>query len=331
MTDEPSDRPLRVLVVDDDDVDRLAVRRGLARGGVDVTVDEASAVADALSRIAAARYDCIFLDYTLPGGDGLSLLESLRDAGLDAPVVMLTGQGDEQVAVQLMKAGAADYLPKSAATPERLAAAVRYAVELSRAQTHARTAEKELRASVARSRFLAEASATLAGSLDVRATLDRIAALSVPILGEYCLIYLNGGDGVAAVASAHHDPAKAGFARTIARDFRPEPIHPVSGIIDVMRTGQTRVIDPISPEFLDQLSATIELRDAFRALAPTASLFVPMIARDVMGTIVFSRDASREHFTAADISLAEDLARRAAAALDNARLFEAAEHARSRT
>jgi signal transduction histidine kinase len=61
------------------------------------------------------------------------------------PVVMLTGQGDEEVAVALMKAGAVDYLPKSAATPERLAASVRYALELARANAQTRDLIEELR------------------------------------------------------------------------------------------------------------------------------------------------------------------------------------------
>jgi FixJ family two-component response regulator len=63
--------------------------------------------------------DCIFLDYQLPGQDGLELLQQLRYRGTQISIIMLTGQGDEQIAVKLMKAGASDYLAKAMVSPER--------------------------------------------------------------------------------------------------------------------------------------------------------------------------------------------------------------------
>ena len=64
---------LRVLVVDDDVDDRQIVRRGLARAGVAAAVDEAEDALGALGRVAGGGYDCVFLDYNIPGGDGLTL------------------------------------------------------------------------------------------------------------------------------------------------------------------------------------------------------------------------------------------------------------------
>ena len=322
----------RVLVVDDDEVDRKAVRRGLARAGVAVEVDEVAGALEALAVLATTPYACVFLDYNIPGGDGLTLLKGIRAAGLDVPVVMLTGHGDEQVAVELMKAGAVDYVAKSAATPERLAASLRYAVELTRAAAETRAAQEELRASAERSRFLAEASAVLAGSLDARATLERVARLSVPVLGDYCLIYLAGEDGCTdALASAHHDPALAPFAEVVQRHFRPGVDHPTSAVSQVIRSGQTRLMEPISEEHLASVARSDEEREAYRALAPAAGLFVPLVASRVMGAAAFCRGAARPGFTPAEVTLAEDLARRAGAALDNARLYEEAQRARART
>lgn len=324
--------PPRVLVVDDDQVDRQIVRRGLARAGVPASVDEAEGAAEALRRLGTHAYDCVFLDYNIPGGDGLSLLKQIREAGLDVPVVMLTGHGDERVAVELMKAGAVDYVAKSAVTPERLAVSLRYALELARAAAATRAAHEELRASAQRARFLAEASAVLAGSLDVRATLEQVARLSVPVLGDYCLIYLAGeGDRAQAVASAHHDPALAPFAAVVERRYRPAPDHPTSLVARVIRTGETLVQDPISEQHLASIAGTDEEREAYRTLAPSSGLFVPLVARRVVGAAAFCRSAGRPGFTPAEVTLAEDLARRAGAALDNARLYEEAERARSRT
>jgi signal transduction histidine kinase len=130
--------PLRILLVDDDEVDRLAVQRLLRQAGIVAEVDERSDRAGALIAAQSHRYDCVLLDYRLPGTDGVSLLHSLRDSGVGAPVVALTGQGDEEVAVELMKAGAADYLNKNALTPERLERSLRYALAMARAEDERR-------------------------------------------------------------------------------------------------------------------------------------------------------------------------------------------------
>jgi PAS domain S-box-containing protein len=149
----PTPKSVHVLVVDDDVIDRMAVRRALARSGVDVNIDEATGAVDALSTVPRSDYDCVFLDYHLGDGNGLSVLRGIRGAGLDVPVVMLTSQGDEAVAVELMKAGAADYIVKSALTPEHVGRSLLYAVSLGQAQEAAKQAQAELRATAERLRL----------------------------------------------------------------------------------------------------------------------------------------------------------------------------------
>lgn len=117
-----------VLIVDDDQVDRMVVRRYLAAISAWVTMDEADGVLAAIDRLAAERFDCVLLDYNLPDGDGLTFLRGLRTAGLDVPVVMLTGQEDAEVARDLILAGAAVYLSKNRLSSEELLAAIREAV-----------------------------------------------------------------------------------------------------------------------------------------------------------------------------------------------------------
>lgn len=134
---------MRILIVDDDDSDRLAVRRCLRQCGLMAELDEVASAADAQLRIAAERYDCVLLDYYLPGADTVSLVLRMREAATDTPVVILTGRGDENIAVEFMKSGAADYVPKASLTPERLAASIRYALEITRAAAARRSAEQE--------------------------------------------------------------------------------------------------------------------------------------------------------------------------------------------
>lgn len=325
------DAPLRVLVVDDDEVDRMIVRRGLARGGVTASVDEVATAPEALARVASERYDCVFLDYNIPGGDGLTLLRGIRRAGLDVPVVMLTGQGDEQVAVELMKAGAVDYLSKASLTPERLAQSLRYGVELARTSAFARQAEAERRESAERTRFLAEASAAMFGSLDVEAVLERVARLSVPFVADYCLAYLVAPDGEpVGIASAHSDPEKQRWADLIATHYRPSRDNPTGPISTSMATGTSVHIEHISAEIVERAATTAELREAFRALGPRTGLFVPLTARNrQLGALAFVRVGTRRGFDPAERTLGEELGQRAAIALDNARLYELAELSRA--
>lgn len=118
---DPIGAPLRVLVVDDDSVDRMAVRRALVRVEPPAQAVEVGDAGEAERALAAGGIDVVLLDYRLPGEDGLSLLARLARSPVAPPIVLLTGQGDERVAVTAMKAGAADYLAKEALTPARLA------------------------------------------------------------------------------------------------------------------------------------------------------------------------------------------------------------------
>ncbi|HST58860.1 MAG TPA: ATP-binding protein [Longimicrobium sp.] len=147
----------RVLVVDDDEVDRMAVRRALRAAGVEADVHEAVDAPAGLRAIRAGGWDCVFLDFQLPGGDGLEVLRTVRAEGIHTPVVMLTGLGDPDTAVELMKSGAADFVTKGAFTPERLAQALRHAVRVHRAEDHARGAQAAMRASDERYRLVMRA------------------------------------------------------------------------------------------------------------------------------------------------------------------------------
>jgi signal transduction histidine kinase len=133
---------LKLLLVDDDEVDRMAICRALSRTSLSVEVTEVTHAEQAIARLRKEAYDCVFLDYRLPEQDGLSLVRQLRAEGVLIPLVVLTGQGDEQIAVDLMKAGASDYLVKTRVSPDRLSLLLRnalrvYAAEQREAKTQA--------------------------------------------------------------------------------------------------------------------------------------------------------------------------------------------------
>ncbi|MFN6473555.1 MAG: hybrid sensor histidine kinase/response regulator [Nostoc sp. SerVER01] len=138
---------LKILVVDDDEVDRMAVRRALTKAGVQMDLSEVGDGNDAFSVLSTTTYDCVFLDYRLPDQDGLTLIQHLRASDIKVPLVVLTGQGDEQIAVELMKAGATDYLSKSRISSEILAHILRNAIRVHRAEMQAALANQQLRES----------------------------------------------------------------------------------------------------------------------------------------------------------------------------------------
>jgi signal transduction histidine kinase/DNA-binding response OmpR family regulator len=145
-----SGEPIQILLVDDDEVDRRAVRRALASWpALHLTeVEDARSALDALER---HPFDCALIDYRLPGkNDGLDVLRAARRLGVRTPVVVLTGHGDEQTAVEMMKAGASDYIPKSAFSAERVNQSVRSAIRLRRAEDSAERAQLALGSSILR-------------------------------------------------------------------------------------------------------------------------------------------------------------------------------------
>ncbi|MBD2253546.1 hybrid sensor histidine kinase/response regulator [Nostoc parmelioides] len=138
---------LKILVVDDDEVDRMAVRRALVKAGVRMEMSEVGDGNTALSVLSNTSFDCAFIDYRLPDQDGLNLIETIRSLNIKIPLVVLTSQGDEQIAVELMKAGATDYLSKFRISSETLAQVLRNAIRLYRAEMQTAIAYQQLRES----------------------------------------------------------------------------------------------------------------------------------------------------------------------------------------
>ena len=168
---------MRILLVEDNSDHRELMR--LALTGHDSTWEvEAVASGDEALRYLAEgeAYDVVFLDYSLPGRDGLEVLEEIRRGEAPPPVVVVTGRGDEQVAVKAMKGGAYDYVVKGEGYLQRLPVVAHRAVEAHQLAVERKRAEEELRESEERLRTIVEAS------------LDAIIAVNV----EGRLVLFNG-------------------------------------------------------------------------------------------------------------------------------------------
>src|SRR5215813_4651459 len=120
---------IRVLVVDDSEDDRELCRRALSRiSETRYNVDEVDDGDRAIARISRATPDCILIDYSLPGRNGVEVLKQIRATHPFVPILMLTGQGSETIAVSAMQQGAQNYICKNAIESERIHLAIQVAI-----------------------------------------------------------------------------------------------------------------------------------------------------------------------------------------------------------
>src|SRR4051794_33033835 len=129
------DEALKILLIDDDEVDRMMARRALTAAGVGGEFAEASDAKTGIRLLSEQAFDVALLDHALPDMDGLSAMKAIRSAGITTPVILLTGQGDERLAVEMVRAGASDYLSKTRLSRDLLSHSVRHAIRLHRAQS----------------------------------------------------------------------------------------------------------------------------------------------------------------------------------------------------
>jgi PAS domain S-box-containing protein len=188
------------------------------------------------------------------------------------------------------------------------------------AQVAAERAE-QLRARTALS-FLAEASAILASSLDYEETLAHLARVSVPHVADWCAIDLQTKEGgLQRLAVAHVDPAKVALAHEMYRRWPPSP-HDPAGVAGVIRSGKPEVTPVITEQMVREGIQDPELRDIFLDIGLSSMMIVPLTARGrTLGALTLASSESGRHFAQADLHLAEDLALRAAIAIDNAELY----------
>ncbi len=140
-----TDRPLRVLLVEDDEEDYILTRELLGDAGRDAfEVDWASSYDGGLAEIDLGRHDVYLLDYYLGLHTGLDLLKEATFRGCSAPLILLTGQGDHDADVEAMRAGASDYLSKGRMDAVSLERSIRYAVERKRSEERLRKVQAEL-------------------------------------------------------------------------------------------------------------------------------------------------------------------------------------------
>jgi two-component system, NtrC family, sensor kinase len=140
-------KSLRILIIEDDEDDAFYIKDILKEGLGDPAplIDHFSTLGSGLVQLNPFQYDLAMFDYRLGEINGIQLIRNIRELSCDIPIILFTGQGDQEVAVEAMKAGATDYLVKGKITAESVIQSIRYALGLRKEGALRKEAETKLK------------------------------------------------------------------------------------------------------------------------------------------------------------------------------------------
>jgi signal transduction histidine kinase len=241
-------------------------------------------------------------------------------ARLPGRVALETGAGASLLLQVRARATGATWWTEIRSEPVRDEGGVAGVVNIWRDVTEQRRREASLQ-------FIADAGAVLGGSLDYEKTLAELARVIVPALADWCSVDIVGDGGqVRSLAVAHADPAKVALARSVNDRWPPDPAQ--SGVHRVIRTGQPELHPDISDEALARSARDRDHLHVLRMLGLRSAMVIPLAARgQVFGAITLIAAESGRRYDERDLAFALDLGRRAAVAVDNARLYREAREA----
>jgi PAS domain S-box-containing protein len=173
-----------------------------------------------------------------------------------------------------------------------------------------------------RESFLARASEVLASSLDYEKTVQAVADLAVPHFADWCVVHVAGEEGLPQrIAVAHRDPAMVALAVRVQNEYPADP-DSQTGTAAIMRTGKSEFMSDIPQEVVDAAAQNDEHRAMLRTLSLRSYVAVPLIAAGrITGVLTLVGSDPGHRFEVGDVAFAENLASRAAASIENARLF----------
>jgi signal transduction histidine kinase len=147
----PIQNPIRLLLVEDDEDDYILVKKFLSEGSsLKYTLDWVDTYEEGLSALNQGNHEVCLLDYRLGGRNGLDFLQESQEGGSQVPIIILTGQGNQDIDLEAMRLGAADYLIKDQINSDQLARSIRYAIEHKRTIDDLNESKEQLRLLAAR-------------------------------------------------------------------------------------------------------------------------------------------------------------------------------------
>jgi len=340
---EPTEEKVSILIVDDRPDKLLAHETVLAE--LNQNLVRATSGKEALRCLLKQDFAVILLDVNMPGMDGFetAALIRQRQRSETTPIIFISAVNDTETHVSRgYSLGAVDYI-LTPVVPEILRAKIAVFVDLfkksEQIKRQAKEREKFIREQAAladaearqeRLAYLADASNVLAGSLEYHKAFHSLAHLVVPRLADFCVVLATEEDGsLRQVAVAHSTLVDAPALRKLAEEF-PASSAAKTGGAHVVKTGQSEICCRMDNGALQQVFENADDRELLLSFDPTSFIAVPLKTYDrVLGAIVMVNTSEGRLCGTEELALAEELAHRAALAIDNASLYKAAQKARA--
>jgi len=316
-----------ILLVDDEEANLDLLEGFLLSEGYDSLVRTTDS-RQVLALMEAHRPDLVLLDLHMPYKDGFAIMRELREhvpADDYVPVLVLTADITSEAREKALSGGARDFLTKPFDVVEVLLR-VRNLLETRVLYLRQREAREEAERAERRAAFLAEASRVLASSFDTCTTLAQLARLAVPELADLCVVdVLEEDDTYRQVGAAHVDADKEGMIRSVTPRERNRH-HPLARMF---AQGQPVLLSEVPDTFIREIAgggAAVE--ELMGVIAPRSAMVVPLRVGDrPIGGLTLVTAESGRRYGPDDLALAQELAHRAALAVENAQLFVQAQAA----
>ena len=303
-TSNNQDEPLLPILVVDDDVDQAEIlTRTFRAWGMKHPINRITLGGDCLKTLDRANYGAVILDYSLPDLTGLEVLKQIGDSGHDVPVIIVTGQGDESIAVHAMKEGAYDYVVKTGDYFKRLPSLVTQVIEKHELRMRLREFE---RATLQRNRELAalnEISTAVNASLDLNIVCEHALEKMLEVT------HLDIG-GIYLCQSGQRDLMLKAFRNSTESHLDPlEFVSSETGAIaECFKQGSALVTNGF--EFC------VDESDF------TTSVCLPLISKNERLGVIVASSRQERSFAADELQLLSSIANQISTAIENANLFE---------
>jgi len=330
MVEQP-DLPIRILLADDEPGHRLLIRKHLQRGSGRFDIEEAENGAECLAKMGSAKFDLVLLDYSFPDVSGLDVLAGIRKKHDGVPVIMVTGQGNDQIVKEAIRLGASDYIIKSPEFMDHIFTVVERTLAQQALKIQLDLSKKELLKRSEELTILLEATTAITSQLD----LDKVLSLLSERIGKavsctFVKILLLTGDGRRLVVKAAYPAPNFDWDPALDHTFETQPGSFVLSVIAdrapiLLREAQ-----------INDLKAHHELKIGLIGnLQQIQSVLIMPITmqEDCLGVVVLGerRQWERMPFTNEKSGLAMALVQHASIAIKNASLYEALQKAHLQT
>jgi signal transduction histidine kinase/CheY-like chemotaxis protein len=312
--------PVRVLFVEDSPDDVELARMELEDAGLEIDSAVVSTADELRTQLQSRSWDIVISDYWMPSFTGLDALHIVQEYELDMPFILVSGTVGEDVAVELMRAGAHDYLLKDRLA--RLPTAVERELRALRRRKEQRRAEHA-------QRLVVQASAILASSLEVEQTLGELARLIAGDVADICIFNLSETDfGPDWVSAAAEDESAQSLAYRLALALSKSAASASNADTAVSNSRHAELVPVVDAARVASLSSDPAVAELLQEVGTRSFVRTSLESGGrALGCITLLSTRENRRYDAFDLALARELAWRVASAVDNARLYRNAQDA----